>query len=1342
MGDRRKTKQELLVEVLELRRRLQEAEAALPNCTASGPVGSGLVKGITGQGERERQRHQLLRQLEAHAQELQVANEELAVQAEELRTQNEALEAFTVRLEVQKEELERLTEELETERAFLRTVLEQMPAGVIIAAAPSGKFLLVNRQMEKILGHLVSLEDSLKNYLPYQAIHPDGRPYEPEECPLTQTISVGRAVSEEPIDVLREDGDRRTLQISAAPVRDRLGRIIAGVATYHDITERQQAEEVKRVAAQRVRDILESVTDAFVGIGFDWKYHYVNETAGRFLRRRPEELMGMSVFEAFPEAKGTIFEELFRRALEERVVTRFEAYYPPLETWFECRCYPSPEGISVFFTDTTARKRKEEALRRAKEEWELTFNAVPDLIAIIDKEYRIVRVNRAMAETLGAKPADLVDRVCHEVMHNSSGPPPFCPHSQLLADGREHAAEIHELNRDFLVSASPLTDGQGNLMGSVHVARDITERKRAEEEIQRFASFPHLNPSPVLEIDSLGRITYYNQATVKALEKIGGQAELNDFLPHDLEEIQAAARQKRVGNFYREIRIKDAVFVENVYFASSFDVLRIYATDITERKRAEAALRRAHDELEERVRERTADLNRTVEHLQLEMEERLAVEEKLRKSESSLRESEAIFRGTFDQSPVGAIMVGRDFRFQRVNAAFCNLTGYSEEELKSLTFPDITHPDDLTADLADAQRLAAGEIDQHDLEKRFLRKDGSPAWVRLTSRVMKDAAGRPLYFLAIIQDINARKQAEDKLRRQTAMLTGINRVFREALTCKTDEELGVTCLTVAEELTGSPFGFIGEVNQSGLLDILAFSDPGWEACRMGENGKEKLKLFSLKVEGLKGGVVREGRAVIANDPANHPEAAGLPPGHPPLTSYLGAPLQHGGKIIGLIGLANKEGGYTEADQEVIESLSIAIVEALMRFRAENKAARFSRLYRFLSQVNEAIVRAPDQETLFRQICRIAVEEGRFRMAWIGVVDQEKGFVKAVAQHGLAEGYLEKLKIPLVDSPESRGPTGTAVREGRHDICNDFANDPRMSPWREEALKRGYRSSGSFPLRVGSRVIGSLTMYAGEPGFFTDEEVTLLESLAHDVSFAMESMEREAQRRQAEAALKESEERLRYLASQLIDAQEAERRRVSLELHDDLGQSLMVLTMQLRAIKKQVPPDQGEILDHCNQALDYVYEIVENVRRLSRDLRPSLLEDLGLPAALRHLVETFRTYHGIDVSLDMDDITGIFAPPEEVNIYRIFQESLTNIAKYAQATQVTLTVKKVKNRVFFRVVDNGRGFDGHQILSGEAPQSGLGLPAMTERVRMLGGKLEIRSQEGQGTSISFLVPMRT
>ena len=327
----------------------------------------------------------------------------------------------------------------------------------------------------------------------------------------------------------------------------------------------------------------------------------------------------------------------------------------------------------------------------------------------------------------------------------------------------------------------------------------------------------------------------------------------------------------------------------------------------------------------------------------------------------------------------------------------------------------------------------------------------------------------------------------------------------------------------------------------------------------------------------------------------------------------------------------------------MESLSIAIVAGLMRFRAETRVAIVSRLYLLLSKVNEAIVRVQDQATLLNEICRIAITEGGFKMAWVGMVDGHGDAVKAVAQYGLENGYLERITIAFRRGPESLGPTGTAVRENRFDICNDIANDPRMAPWRDEALRQGYRSSGAFPLRVDGKVVGSLTMYAGEPGFFTGEEVRLLESLAQDVSFAMESLKRDALRRRAEVALQESEVRLRALAAQLIDSQETERNRIALELHDDLGQSLMVLTMQLRAISKMLPEDQSKPRDSFNQVVAYVFEIIENVRRLSRDLRPSLLEDLGLPAALRHLRRNLPVLSRHPCSPGHGNDIGVFLP---------------------------------------------------------------------------------------------------
>jgi PAS domain S-box-containing protein len=167
-------------------------------------------------------------------------------------------------------------------------------------------------------------------------------------------------------------------------------------------------------------------------------------------------------------------------------------------------------------------------------------------------------------------------------------------------------------------------------------------------------------------------------------------------------------------------------------------------------------------------------------------------------------------------------------------------------------------------------------------------------------------------------------------------------VLREAIACEREEQLGRACLAVAEELTGSKFGFIDELNAAGKADNIAISDPGWEVCRMPKSNAVVL-LKNLEVRGIWASVIRQGCSLIVNDPPNHPDSVGTPPGHPPITSFLGVPLKQAGKTIGLIGLANKGAGYTPADQEAVEALSVAFVEALIRNRAE-QALRSANAY--------------------------------------------------------------------------------------------------------------------------------------------------------------------------------------------------------------------------------------------------------------------------------------------------------------------------------------------------------------------------------------------------------------
>ncbi|MDP3642113.1 MAG: PAS domain S-box protein [Bacteroidota bacterium] len=198
-------------------------------------------------------------------------------------------------------------------------------------------------------------------------------------------------------------------------------------------------------------------------------------------------------------------------------------------------------------------------------------------------------------------------------------------------------------------------------------------------------------------------------------------------------------------------------------------------------------------------------------------------------------------------------------------------------------------------------------------------------------------------------------------------------------------------------------------------------------------------------------------------------------------------------------------------------------------RAGDNLRQLNRLYAFLSQVNQTIVHAPDKETLFSEICKVAISHGKFRMAWIGLIDEQDNTVTPVAWHGNKDGYLSTIpKLTANDVPEGRGPTGKAIRSKSVSYINDLANDPVAAPWRDEAIKRGYRSSCSMPLVLNGNVVGVFNIYAPEPFFFVDDEFKLLQEIANDISFALDKFEKEKQRNNATAAVLAGEERFRAL----------------------------------------------------------------------------------------------------------------------------------------------------------------------------------------------------------------------
>ena len=230
-------------------------------------------------------------------------------------------------------------------------------------------------------------------------------------------------------------------------------------------------------------------------------------------------------------------------------------------------------------------------------------------------------------------------------------------------------------------------------------------------------------------------------------------------------------------------------------------------------------------------------------------------------------------------------------------------------------------------------------------------------------------------------------------------------------------------------------------------------------------------------------------------------------------------------------------------------------------------------------------------------------------------------------------------------------------------------------------------------------------------------------------------------KKSEEDLRNSEDNLRYLASQLLNAQERERLRIAHELHDDLGQSLLLLKMQLSSITRDLPPDAEAPRQQSLNAIDSVQDIIDSVRRLSRDLVPPTLTEMGLKAALQDLVDEFCRYYNITGATDIDEAGPSLQPDAALIIHRIVQESLTNIGKYSQATRVSVSLKAQEGQLRLVVADNGSGFVVEEVYARPGRQRGLGLTSMEERARMLGGTFKIWSQPGLGTRIDIVVPFQ-
>ncbi len=446
--------------------------------------------------------------------------------------------------------------------------------------------------------------------------------------------------------------------------------------------------------------------------------------------------------------------------------------------------------------------------------------------------------------------------------------------------------------------------------------------------------------------------------------------------------------------------------------------------------------------------------------------------------DDQLRSAHAQLQELIEHSPAVIfkmkIEAGRVYPYV-VSQNISHLLGFTEEEVKNFEWWGThIHPDDRESMLGSIEEtLRRGTL---NCEYRLRHKNGEYIWVGDTQRVLRDQAGRSQEIIGVWTDITERKRAEAT----TLQLAAIVQSSNDAIISKDLYSIITTWNEGAEKI----FGYsAGEMIGTSIMRLIP-------ADRQGEENHLLTK-------------------IVLGERFEHFET------------------QRQTKDGQLIDVSITESPIRDAAGKVIGASKVArnITE---QKRADEQIRKLNRVYAVLSNINQTIVRIHDPQQLFNEACRIAVEAGHFWMAWIGKLNRETQRVDVIASAGTTNGYPSNIDIDLNNEKLSLGPSGRAIATSTHVISNDIENDDAMRPWRDDLRALDIRSSVAFPLEVFGKVWGVFNLYSSEVGFFDADEIKLLDELAMDISFAIEFIQQEADRKGAERALEDSERKFKLL----------------------------------------------------------------------------------------------------------------------------------------------------------------------------------------------------------------------
>jgi signal transduction histidine kinase len=508
----------------------------------------------------------------------------------------------------------------------------------------------------------------------------------------------------------------------------------------------------------------------------------------------------------------------------------------------------------------------------------------------------------------------------------------------------------------------------------------------------------------------------------------------------------------------------------------------------------------------------------------------------------------------------------------------------------------------------------------------------------------------------------------------------------------------------AAELTGARYAALGVIDRSGS-ELERFLTTGMDAethAAIGELPRGR---------GILGVLISDDAPLRLHNLGEDSRSVGFPAGHPPMSTFLGVPIHLRGVAYGNLYLTEKAGGddFTEEDEELVGLLASQAAVAIENARLYEAATAWSKQLESLNEVGNALATETDLGRLLDLVARRLGELLDARLVTV-LLPSGADELRFVAVAGNESEWLIGATIP-----RSTSKTGRVLERGQSERVDSVLDDPDVDPHAARLL--GASSGLWVPLLVRGRAIGVLAAHdkLGPDVRFTDTDLRLAETFAARAALAVDLSERIAS------------DSLR----RVVEAQELERRRLARELHDETGQALTSILLGLKGLEERF--DDPESRAATAELRELVVSTLQDVRRLAVELRPSALDDFGLVAALERLTTSFAEQSGIAVdfqtSLGGERLSG----EVETALYRIVQESLTNVVKHARARHVSILLTRTTGSIKAVIEDDGQGFD-----PAEGTHDGFGLVGMRERLALLGGRLQVESGEA-GTTIAAEVP---